>query len=429
MNSIQEILRAHKAGKAVGIYSLCSAHPMVLEAAVREAGQRGETVLIEATANQVNQFGGYTGMKPADFRTFVERIAARASLPTQRLLLGGDHLGPTCWRSQTAAVALEHSARMISAYVAAGFRKIHLDCSMPCADDPTALTDAVIAGRAADLCAVAEKTWTQAGDEPPVYVIGTEVPAPGGAAEALESLAVTTPDAVDATLAAHRTAFAARGLDEVWHRVVALVVQPGVEFDHHRVIDYVPARARTLALHIEREPNLVFEAHSTDYQTPGALRALVQDHFAVLKVGPGATFALREALWALSDIALELDLLPDLSLKDAMLHAMRQDPQYWKAYYVDRKQEQFDLQFSLSDRIRYYWNSPVVRRVCTQLLDELAATGLPLTLVSQYLPVQYAAIRDGRLRNDPREIVIEGVSSVLRHYANACHSAGPNVLA
>jgi D-tagatose-1,6-bisphosphate aldolase subunit GatZ/KbaZ len=203
------------------------------------------------------------------------------------------------------------------------------------------------------------------------------------------------------------------------------VVQPGVEFGHDQVFDYVRSKAVALSRSIEPVAGMVFEAHSTDYQTPAALEALVQDHFAILKVGPGVTFALREMLWALSDIASEMNLMTHQSLKDAVLDSMKRDPRHWKAYYVDAEREHFDLQFSLSDRIRYYWTTPEVSGVCAQMLRELTSARLPLTLVSQYLPLQYAAIRDGRLNNDPRDIVIDGVSQVLRHYANACNPAAP----
>ncbi|MEN5354458.1 class II D-tagatose-bisphosphate aldolase, non-catalytic subunit, partial [Luteimonas sp. TWI165] len=154
-------------------------------------------------------------------------------------------------------------------------------------------------------CRAAEAAHARAGGEPPVYVIGTEVPVPGGATEAIDGLAVTAPEAALATIEAHRDAFAAAGLQAAWTRVIASVVQPGVEFDHHQVIDYVPAAAHALSAAIEQVPGLVFEAHSTDYQTPEALAALVRDHFAILKVGPGLTFALREALWALDAIERE----------------------------------------------------------------------------------------------------------------------------
>src|SRR5690606_8341366 len=135
--------------------------------------------------------------------------------------------------------------------------------------------------------------------------IGTEVPVPGGATEAIEGLAVTTPEAALATIQAHRDAFAEAGLADAWQRVVASVVQPGVEFDHHDVIDYDSAEAQALSQAVASVPGMVFEAHSTDYQTRDALAALVRDHFAILKVGPGLTFALREALWALDAIERE----------------------------------------------------------------------------------------------------------------------------
>src|SRR5262249_36582522 len=153
------------------------------------------------------------------------------------------------------------------------------------------LADATIAARAARLCSVAERAYAHAGGEPPVYVIGTEVPVPGGAAEDLSTLAVTTPAAARATIDMHRALFRQAGLGNAWPRVIALVVQPGVEFDHHKVVGYASDKAQALSRIIEECEGMVFEAHSTDYQTPAALAALVRDHFAILKVGPGVTFA------------------------------------------------------------------------------------------------------------------------------------------
>ena len=242
MRPLLDLLRGHWAGGGGGIYSVCSSHPLVIEAALREAKRSGRHALIEATSNQVNQFGGYTGMTPVAFQQYVAGIAERAALPLERVLLGGDHLGPNCWRSESSAVALQRSEQLVADYVSAGFRKIHLDCSMSCADDPATLSDAVVAARGARLCRASEAGWRASGGEPPVYVIGTEVPTPGGAAEDLETLAVTTPSAVTVTLEAHRKAFLEEDINAAWERVAALVVQPGVEFDHHKVIDYAPAR-------------------------------------------------------------------------------------------------------------------------------------------------------------------------------------------
>ena len=420
MKAMLDLVRRHKSGEPVGIFSVCSAHPLVLEASMRVALRTGSLALIEATSNQVNQDGGYTGMRPADFRERVLALATGVGLPHDRVLLGGDHLGPNCWQSLPAAAALQKSAVLVGAYVAAGFRKIHLDCSMSCADDPRALGDELIAERTAALCEVTEAVWRKVGGEPPVYIIGSEVPVPGGAHETLQELAVTTPLAARATVEAHRRAFERHGVGAAWSRVVGLVVQPGVEFDHHRVVDYVRPKAVELSRSIESAEGMVFEAHSTDYQTPGALESLVQDHFAILKVGPGLTFALREVFWALSDIAAELDLTPPVSVKETLLEEMKRNPRYWKSYYTHPGQQAFDLQFSLSDRSRYYWSTPVVEQTCTRMLQGLASHGIPLTLISQYLPVQYAAVRAGGVRNDPRELVLDGVEQVLRQYDGAC---------
>jgi len=432
MKAMLDLVRSHRSGAGAGIYSVCSAHPLVLEAAMRFAKSTGSLALVEATSNQVNQDGGYTGMRPADFRDRLLSIATAVGLPHDRVVLGGDHLGPNCWQNLPAATALQKAEVMLRQYIAAGFRKVHLDCSMSCADDPPSLDDEVIAERAAALCEVTEAEWRRVGGEPPVYIVGTEVPVPGGAHEMLEGLAVTTPQAAQATIDVHRKAFERHRVQDAWSRVIGLVVQPGVEFDHHQVIDYVPPKAVALSRSIEPIDGMVFEAHSTDYQTPPALAALVRDHFAILKVGPGVTFALREVLWALSDIASELGLMPQGSLKDITLAEMKRNPRYWKTYYTDPEQQDADLQFSLSDRIRYYWSAPVVAAGCTQLLEALAARGIPLTLISQYLPVQYAAIRAGALQNAPRELILDGVEQVLRHYDGACrpvHAHQPAAMA
>ena len=422
MTPLLQLIARHKAGEPVGIYSVCSAHPLVIEAALRLSVRQSSCALIEATSNQVNQDGGYTGMRPADFANFVRRIAERVGLPSQRLLLGGDHLGPNCWQHLSAEVALTRSERLVADYVAAGFRKIHLDCSMPCAGDPVQLSDEIVAARVARLCAVAERSWQRAGGEAPVYVVGTEVPVPGGAHEALAELRPTEPAAAAATIEAHRRAFTLAKLDAAWPRVIGLVVQPGVEFDHYKVIDFLPGRINALSAVIATQPHMVYEAHSTDYQTSANLRALVRAHFAILKVGPALTFALREALWALS--LLESEWLPaELSshLRETVLAAMNANPRHWEKYYTERgAQLALDQQYSLSDRLRYYWPVPAVEQALAQLLDNLEKHPPPLALLSQFLPRAYAAVRAGSIGAGARELVLHEVEWVLRQYATAC---------
>ena len=301
--ALLDIITEQKRGRPRGIYSVCTANSYVLEASVRQAARYDLPLLIEATCNQVNQYGGYTGMSPHDFARYVTRIAEEMQVSPNRIILGGDHLGPNPWQDEPAESAMVKARQLVTDFVRAGFVKIHLDASMRCADDDRdrPLDPELSAERAADLCQAAERAHRENGSEvAPVYVIGTEVPVPGGAWESEEDVQVTDATAAQATLDLFNDIFHRRGLGDAWTRVVALVVQPGVEHDHARVFEYDRARARALSRLIESVPGMVFEAHSTDYQRPRLLKQMVEDHFAILKVGPSLTFAFREAAFALA---------------------------------------------------------------------------------------------------------------------------------
>jgi D-tagatose-1,6-bisphosphate aldolase subunit GatZ/KbaZ len=427
LKALLDLVRRHRAGELIGIHSVCSAHPLALRAALAHASSTGGNALIEATSNQVNQEGGYTGLRPAQFRELVLGLADECGLPRERVLLGGDHLGPNAWQSLPAGEALSRARVMVGEYVRAGYRKIHLDCSMSCAGDPPVLPDEIVAERTAALCVDAEEAWRTSGGEPPVYVVGTEVPVPGGAQETLHELAVTEPRAAIATVAAHRSAFAAKGLEDAWARVIALVVQPGVEFDHDSVIGYRPEKARQLSNCIGDLPGLVFEAHSTDYQTEEALRALVRDHFAILKVGPAVTFALREAVWALDCIEREWHgESRSANVRAAILQVMRADPRHWRKYYHDTGHAlDLQLQYSLSDRIRYYWPDPAVVAALARLRAAFDGGNAPPALLSQYLPAAHAAVRAGAIPARMTDLVIHHIRQVLSVYSRACDPRTP----
>lgn len=424
-----QMVAANRRGERTGMYSVCSANRYVLAAAMSTARRDGSPVLIESTCNQVNQFGGYTGMTPADFRRFIQDEAAGAGLAENMVLIGGDHLGPYPWRHEPADSAMTKAATLVRDCVAAGYTKLHLDASPRCADDPLPAPDErTVAQREAQLCRVAEEAWARLpqGAPRPVYVIGTEVPVPGGEQADQSRVAVTAVDHVRETLAITHEAFAAAGVGDAWERVIALVVQPGVEFGDEVVHDYDRASAAQLSSSIVDSPwPIVFEAHSTDYQTPRALRQLVEDHFAILKVGPALTFALREALFALEAIERELAPLGGWNapsrLRKTLEAAMRADPQHWRPYYAGTAAEQrLARAFSYSDRARYYWPVPEVAAAAERLLVNLSQRPLPLTLLSQYLPHEYAAVRAGHLTAQPEELLRAHVSRVIDAYADAC---------
>src|ERR1700743_1708764 len=132
---LKGVLKARgKADAARGIYSVCTAHPLAIRAALRQGREDGSPVLLEATSNQVNQHGGYTGMRPKSFRELTRRLAEQEEFHFERIILGGDHLGPNPWRGKSAEEAMSLAEEMVAEYAAAGFTKIHLDASMACAD-------------------------------------------------------------------------------------------------------------------------------------------------------------------------------------------------------------------------------------------------------------------------------------------------------
>jgi D-tagatose-1,6-bisphosphate aldolase subunit GatZ/KbaZ len=425
MSTLRDLIVRNRAGERIGTYAVCSAHPTVIDAAIHQALDDGWFLHIESTSSQVNQHGGYTGQTPQQFADFVHAAAERAGLSRQRVLLGGDHLGPYPWRSEPAAQAMKKACGLVDACVRAGYRKIHLDTSMACADD-SSLDEQTITARAALLCRAAETVNAELAGLPPLlYVIGTEVPAPGGESDSSGRPSVTPADNVHRTLDVFRSAFAGQGLSAAWERVIALVVQPGVDFGEWQIFDYDRVQARDLSAALPTNASLVYEAHSTDYQSASALAQLVEDHFAILKVGPWLTFAYREAVFALSSI--ERELLGRRKehrvsqVREALENVMLENPVHWGSYYQGSEDERSrSLAFSYSDRCRYYWHEARVQKEVTQLFENLSAIELPLPLISQYLPSQYEVIRAGRLQECPEMLVHWHIRNVLCNYAKAC---------
>ncbi|MCD8199904.1 MAG: class II D-tagatose-bisphosphate aldolase, non-catalytic subunit [Coriobacteriaceae bacterium] len=433
MNTLQEIVQKNKSGRRVGIFSCCSAHEDVIRAALLKASKTNTPTLIESTSNQVNQDGGYTGMTPADFAAFVKGLADEISVPLSHVILGGDHLGPLPWTDCDEDEAMDHAEELVAACVSAGYSKIHLDTSMRLAsDDPDEpfLTE-TCARRGARLCRVAEEAfvsyWDSHPDAPePVYVIGSEVPVPGGDFNAQEMGVTSADDAIN-TIAIYKQAFADEGLSDVFDRVIALVVELGVEFHEFTLDEYNRPRAADLADAMRKE-QLCIEGHSTDYQTTRNLAAMCEDGVAILKVGPALTFALREALFALEQIEQEVFAeMPERwsNYRATLEQAMLDDPSAWKDYYTGTPNEQrIARAFSFYDRCRYYFACPEVVQAHDTLVENLSGNIIPHCLLSQYLPLQYYRVRRGEIRNEAADIIWDHIGDCIDGYLQATDYCG-----
>lgn len=288
-------------------------------------------------------------------------IADKVGFDPKRLFLGGDHLGPLTFAGMDEAQAMENAEELIRHYVSAGFTKIHIDTSMKVAsDDPnTRLSDETIAKRGARLARVAQDTYHKLLESDPdaiapVYIVGSEVPIPGGAVGAVDQgVQVTKVEDFKNTVATFEKAFREQGLDEAWDNVIGVVVQPGVEEKDSGCTEYDREKAKDLMASIQEFPNLVFEGHSTDYQTKIKL-------------------------------------------------------------CMKRK-------YSFSDRCRYYMPTPAVEAAKERLISNLRTLGIPLNLLSQFMPIQYTKVREGLLVNDPVELVEDRIINTIDEYLYATH--------
>lgn len=425
-NPLKDMVAKRKIGIHSGIPSFCCANKFVIEAILEQAQRFDDNPLIEATSNQVNQFGGYMKMTPKDFKDYVYKIADKIGFSRDKIVLGGDHLGPLPWVNLPAAEAMEHAKELVKQCVRAGYKKIHLDTSMKLGDDSETeiLSDEVIAERGAVLYKACEEVYQEMllenpDEMHPVFVIGSEVPIPGGNQEEEDHVRVTSPKAFENTLCAYKKKFHELGMDAAWENIIAIVVQPGVEFGDNNIHHYNRAEAAKLCRALKKYPDIVFEGHSTDYQAPVKLREMVEDGIAIIKVGPALTFALREALYSLSMMEKELIDDPEkrANLIETVEEVMLENPKDWiKYYHGDEKQQELCRKYSFSDRSRYYMSLPCVQDAIYKLFENLESVQIPLNMIHQYMPLQYIKVRDGKLAAKPRELAKDGVKTMVEDY-------------
>lgn len=367
---LRNIITRNRAGDTVAIPSVCSAQPDVLKASLARAETLDRHIVIEATSNQVNQDGGYTGITPDKFIAYVHQLADEASVDRARLLFGGDHLGPQAWRSESPEHAMSKARKLVADYVAAGFSKIHLDCSEGCAGEAAQLGDEQTSRRSAELARICVQENSDL-----LFVVGTEVPPPGGArTDESGDIPPTDPLAAKVTLQAHGNSFG-----DMAPLIGALVVQPGVEFTpmavHHLPMNKtLPSAGAGMLSALTDWPGVCLEVHSTDYQHPPAFIRLAQLGYAFQKVGPALTFAYRQALYSLDQARGVMGGGKGL-LQTAMEQLMVEQPGNWISHYHgDESQLYTQRHFGLADRIRYYWAQPAAQAAVGSLRKDMTQT-------------------------------------------------------
>lgn len=424
-NPLFSLVEKRKNGIYCGIPSFCSANKLVIEAVLEQSKRFDDKVVIEATSNQVNQFGGYFHMTPSEFRDYVYQIADKIGYDKSNIILGGDHLGPQPWQNLPESEAMAFSKELVRQTVKAGYLKIHLDTSMRVGDDDRQkpLSDEIIARRGAELMLACEEAYQELlkvnpSAIHPVFVIGSEVPIPGGSQDD-DKMMVTKPSAFESTIISYKQQFRNYGIESLWKYIIAIVVQPGVEFGETDIHMYNRLESYSLCQKLKEYPDIVFEGHSTDYQSPEALKQMVEDGIAILKVGPALTFAVRQAMYALSYI--ENELIEDPNRRSNFIEILENemliDNKDWIKYYKGtEKQQHISRKYSYSDRSRYYICNEPVESARRKLFENLRNVNIPMGMLMQYMPFQYIRVRDGKVRLDPRELVKDSVVTIVEDY-------------
>lgn len=423
---IKEIIAKRQLGINEGIPSFCTANDIVIETILEYAKNFNDYVLIEATPNQVNQFGGYANMTPYDFVDYVYEIADEIGFSKDNILLGADHFGPLVWADKPEDEAMENAKELVRQAVLAGYTKIHLDTSMKLGSDDVnvKLSDDVIAKRGVELYQVCEDAFKERIEKfpksmHPVYVIGSEVPIPGGELEELDTLQITSPIDFKNTVDAYEKKFKESGIDNAWENIIAVVVQPGVEFSNVDVHLYERNKSKNLSQVLEEYPNLVFEGHSTDFQPSTKLKEMVEDGVAILKVGPACTFAFREGLFAISMI--EKELIKDEShcenFIETLENVMVENPKDWQDYYEGNElDKELARKYSFSDRSRYYLSRPEIESCINNLFKNIDSYDLPLGMIKQYFPNVFMKILENDYPTDSKSLVKSNIIDVIEDY-------------
>lgn len=442
IHPMKDIVKRYKSGENVGIFSVCCSNQYVIEAAMQKLLNKNISLLVEATANQVDQFGGYTGMKPKEYVKYIYSIADKVGFPKERIILGGDHLGPLTWRTINPREAMENAKNLIREYVLAGFSKIHIDTSMPLNGDfeNEIFDDSLIANRASVLCKVAEEAYLELKEKDdeamhPVYIIGSEVPIPGGAQVEEEEAGpkVTSVEGFKNTVETFKKAFESFGVGDAWQYVIGVVVQPGVEFSSDYVWEYNREEAKDLIDELKNYPQLIFEAHSTDYQTPRALKEMVEDGFIILKVGPALTFGFREGIFALNHIENELlkynENVELSNFIEVLDFSMIKNPKDWVNHYSGTGEKiKLERKYSLSDRARYYMPKDEVNFALEKLMNNLEGIEIPMTIISQFMHEQYKKVREGVLKPIAKELLKDRIGEYLDDYVYAVENVEKKIL-
>ena len=378
-----------------GLPSFCTSNFDVLKIIIKFSKIHQLPVLIESTSNQVNQFGGYTGLTPATFKKKIEYIRKKEKLNKNYLLLGGDHLGPLPWKNLTEDRAMKNAGILIKKYVEAGFDKIHIDTAILCSGQKS-LTRSKIISR----CDALIKKINSNNLVNKILVVGTEVPFAGGGDHVKTS--ITKLENIKKEYQMYRMIF--KTFKSLYRKTFGLVIDPGISYGNENITKS-KFKNFNIKTKFSKKNNFVFEAHSSDYQSLKDLKKLNNLNFKFIKVGPELTFYYLKAALYMEKIESKL-FHKKSNLKKIISIRMNKNQKYWKDYY--KKRSEFFKFNSYLDRVRYYWSDKKVNNAKKMLFKNIDTID-----VSKFIKINRLSQKDIYIK---KKLNLSNADYLVYHY-------------
>ena len=386
--------------------SFCSSNFDVLKSIMIFAKYQNFPVLIESTSNQVNQYGGYSGLKPFQFEKKIRRLAKFIKLNNKSLMIGGDHLGPLPWKDLDEATAMKNSKKLVKDCLKAKYEKIHIDTAIICRGEKKIDRHTVIQRCDEILSVFSKKDFDNV-----FLVIGTEVPFAGGG-HAIKS-SPTTFESIKEEIDLYSTILKKK-------KKFALVIEPGIGFGNFSVIQ---AKLKNFGkrLIFSKKNNFVYEAHSSDYQKISSLKKLVKNNFKFLKIGPELTYFYAKSIFKMEEFEKKSYKNNFSNIKNIILKEMKNNNSYWIDYYKAKKKKLDNLKFnSYLDRLRYYWSSK-------NILNSKKKLFININKINKKKFIRYTDFKEKDLilkeklkLNNSEFIIYKSIEPILKRYYSAC---------
>ena len=331
--------------------SFCTSNFDVLKVLMIFSKYHQLPTLIESTSNQVNQFGGYTGLKPLQFKQKVDKLCKSVKLPSKLLIIGGDHLGPLPWKNVNKKSAMKNAKILVKKCLNAKYKKIHIDTAIVCRDEKNIDRNIIV-----NRCEEILKSLTKNDLKNVFIVVGTEVPFAGGG-DHLKPV-ITKLESIKKEYLLYSKIFKQKKI--LKKKPFALVIDPGIGFNNLAITttNLFGFRKKNS---FSKKNNFYFEAHSSDYQSRTDLKRLVENNFKFLKVGPELTYIYSKSIFKMQSIEKLIYTKKLSDIDSVLLSEMNINKKYWKSYYKGPKKKiDFLLFNSYLDRSRYYWNKKKV---------------------------------------------------------------------